>query len=133
MYSDNNNKAKLGESLIYEKLMVVDPDVEWSAFSNRQSREDFILSNGKTVDVKLSHPNKSYKNNAWHFNFHHHNTKQTGIDFYICVAVDGGEAHTFIFPSKLITKHTLAITRKQIARGKFDYFKENWNLIKESM
>lgn len=137
MYKDNNKKALHSESYIYQKLIENGISVEWVAFSNRKSKADFITKDGKTIDVKYS--NTSTRKNAsreeykvWNFNIHHHGKKQEGIDFYICVFDDGNENYIFIFPSKLALGTHITISTSQIQRGKYDYFQENWDLIKNS-
>ena len=129
MYSDNNRKAVYGESYIYEKLISEGIDVEWLAINNRQSLADFKTSEGKTIDAKIAYVNKL---RAWQFNFHHHNKKQIGIDFYICLLIRDNEPIIFIFPSSIIRGKSLSITRSSLDRGKYGYFKNNWSLLVNS-
>ena len=127
MYKDNNNKAIKGESYIYQKLINNGIKARWTAFENRMAREDFITEDGTTIDVKIAYPRTIQKNATWYFNMHHHNKKQIGIDFYICIAMPD---NIFVLPSSLLFSKTFRISERQLSRGKYDYFLENWDLIK---
>lgn len=126
-YSDNHNKAIKGESYIFQELLGAGIEVEWLAINNRKSLADFQTKNGKTIDAKVSHINKG---GYWTFNFQDHGKKQIGIDYYVCMLVDGDDVLIFIFPQNLVLGHSLRITRGQLDRGRYDYFKNNWALIK---
>jgi len=129
MYKDNNNKAIKGESYVYKKLLENGIKAKWSAFGNRQAGEDFITDNGAKIDVKISYGVKSEKGKkSWFFNVHHHGEKQKNIDFYICIIAP---ELVFVIPSNLVPGKTIRISEYQLARGRFDYFKENWQLIKD--
>ncbi len=131
----NNDKGFLGESYVYNKLKEIDPNVKW-ALLNCRSSYDFILSNGKTIDVKYSanqivRTNKTKKEyNYWTFNFHHHGVKQIKIDFFICIIQIKKEKSIYIFPSEISNIYSFSISEREIERGKFDYFKNNWDLLK---
>jgi len=119
---NNCEKAIYGESHVYQCLIDAGIDVEWSALSNRHSREDFI-ANGAMVDVKFSKKH----GRRYTFNCHHHAKKQEGIDFYICVI---NPENVFVFPNELIDGKVLTISQKQVERGRYEYFNKNWGLIK---
>ena len=126
MYKDNNETALKGESYIYQKLLDQGIVAKWSAFTNRKSTEDFITETGITIDVKTAYPKA--KSSSWAFNVHHHGVKQINIDFFICILLPLNKI--FIIPSELISNKTYRISKRQLERGKYDYFLENWDLIK---
>jgi len=130
MYKNNHLKEEYSESYIYKKLFENGIEVKWSSLINRKSKEDFITSDGKRIDVKFSTFSTIGKRKAWRFNCHHHGKKQTHIDYYICVLIDEKKHLIFVFPSELIEGYQINISDRQLHRGKFDYFKENWDLIK---
>ncbi len=138
MKNTNNEKAIKGESYIYNKLKENDIEARWTSMESRKHPYDFVTKDGKTIDVKYAESHRSAKRNngsilkSWRFNCHHHGIKQTNIDYYICILNDMGKTtRIYIFPSEFVGVHTIAISERQINRGKYDYFEENWGLIKE--
>jgi len=132
VYKDNDKKARYGESLIYQKLTGAGIDVTWMTLTNKRGVPDFITDDGKMIDVKFSQ-RRIRKNAApfWTFNLHHHGTKQNNIDFFVCIISDSLYPSILVIPSNLLSSKVFHISERQLIRGKYDYFKENWNLIKE--
>ncbi len=132
VYKDNNKKAQYGESLVYQRLAEAGINATWIALSNKRGVSDFITDDGKMIDVKFSR-RRSKKNSPpyWTFNLHHHGTKQNNIDFFVCIISDPIYPSILVIPSKLLQSKVFHISERQLIRGKYDYFVENWNLIKE--
>lgn len=133
VYKDNNKKARYGESLIYQKLTEAGINVTWMAFTNKRGVPDFITDDGKMIDVKITNTRQSKNGRVhWGFNCHHHAIKQNNIDFFICIINDTSYFSIFVFPNHLLIGKNFIISERQLIRGKYDYFVENWNLIKEN-
>lgn len=122
-------KGRIGESFVYNKLIESGIKATWVSFTNRRGAVDFITDNGTTIDVKFSKEHATGK--RWCFNCHHHNVKQTNIDFYVCVLLNNaGNSIAFVFPANLIAGKTMTMSLEQIERGTYDYFINNYTLIK---
>ena len=128
--NDNNNKALRGERYIVDALTKHGFEPEWLAVGNRMSAADIRISSGKLIDVKYAEPKESTP--YWTFNFHHHGKKQQGIDFFICILVrPEAENLIYVFPANVLKKRkTLAMSVKSIRLGRYEYFLENWDLLK---
>jgi len=128
----NSEKGLKGETLIFHLLKKNNIKANWVAFSNRKTKADFITDDGVEIDVKIANQ-RSYKyckNPIWDFNFHHHGKSQVDIDIFICIVVKGDEHKIFIFPKELVCQKTLSMSERKLKQGRFDYFKDNWDIIK---
>jgi len=136
-FKSNVEKGDYGESYIFMKLQDEGINIKWLSFGHARHQADFITESGTLIDVKTAMPrpcsrrkNGSFQNH-WGFNFHHHGDKQLKIDVFICITLQStGGTNIFVFPSELISGYNINISDRQLSRGKFDYFKENWDLIK---
>jgi len=129
---NSNELGVYGESFIYTKLIENGIDVDWSPFHRIG---DFITSDNKIIDVKYSKTPQIVKTKKgerlfWNFNIHHHGKKQYNIDFYICVLSYLNKEIIFVFPSKYVRGYQITISERQLERGKFNFFENNWDLIK---
>ena len=128
----NCEKGLYGESYVFDLLNKNDIHANWVALGNRHTKADFVLPDGRYVDIKYATPhlNASFSK-TWRFNLHHHGTKQNGIDFYICMLDKGIDAPLiFIFPGEMIQGFQIVISENQLKRGRYDYFLENWDLMR---
>lgn len=121
-------KGHYGEKYVNDELIKRGIDAKWYGNYNPA---DFILSNGKTIDVKYSSSpiSAGIYNLAWRFNLHHHGILQTGIDYYICIIYHKAEITPFILPGRFINKYSIRITSKDIKNGIYDKYKDNWDLL----
>lgn len=128
----NTSKGKLGESKVFELLLENNINAKWGCY---HAKADFLLSNGTGIDVKFATPHSNGRNDKkiWSFNLHHHGTKQHDIAFFICVLWNSGNNEVFVFPSDFWSGKVLTISTDQLERGKYDYFKNNFTLIKNSL
>jgi hypothetical protein len=115
----------MGESTVFKILTDRGFNPRWEALTG--SGPDFILENGKTIDVKLA--TRRSKTSNYVFNLHHHSIAQDGIDFFICIANSKDENLIFVFPATLISGKTLSISQYQLDRGRYDFFLNNFDLL----
>ncbi len=129
---NNAEKEFYGESHVYEQLIANGIKVFWNSLC-RRSLADFTTENGITIDVKFATPHlyPKYNSPIWRFNLHHHGKKQTGIDYFICVLESKNKPLMFVFPASLVSGYQITISERQLNMGKYNYFLENWNLIKQ--
>ena len=130
-YNNKNcGKALKGERYIAEKLIDHGFGVEWLALGNRKAKADIRISGNRLIDVKYAEQKKCHP--YWTFNFHHHGKNQTGIDFFICIVVrPKAENLIYVFPANILEgKKTIAVSEKSIRLGRYEYFLENWELLK---
>jgi len=131
--------GRMGESYIFNLLKEKGIEAEWAPFGRGP---DFITKSGLNLDVKYSNPyiySKDTKKNGvreykkWTFNFHHHGKPQSKVDFFICILNNDGDFHIYVIPQPLhAEKQILTISGPQFNSGKFDYFKDNFDLIKSA-
>jgi len=120
-------KGNIGESLIFTLLKDHSIETEWLPVGENA---DFKLSDGRLIDVKFS-KQSSTKNSGWRFNLHHHGEKQPDIAFFICIArKENGSDMIFVMPGHLLGGKTWTISERQIDRGTYDYFQDNFDIIK---
>ncbi len=121
-------KGKTGESRVFELFKQHGIEAEWMPYGHEA---DFVLSDGRYIDVKYSSPYmRQYDKRMWIFNLNHRGKKQTLIDFFIFVCWKDGTDGIYIIPAKLCSGKTTTISERQMERGKFDYFKDNFDLLK---
>jgi len=131
----NNELALRGEGMIFEKLKELGLKPEWLSFDKRNSFADIVVTKKDgihiTIDVKTAYKHIGrQKDPIYCFNTYHHNIKQTGIDFYICICMDDNLC--YVFPQKLISGKNVIISDRQIKHGRYSWFLENWKLIEDN-
>lgn len=127
-----------GESYIYNLLKSNDIPCSWAPYG---SGYDFITNNGTRLEIKYGSKRKIemkskkkglLKLDQCVYNLHHHNKKQLNIDFFIFLQIlDELNQNILIIPANLLRGKTFVISERQQERKKYEYFNQNWSLIKQ--
>ena len=125
---------KYSDSAIYKIMTDAGINLSWAVLTDRNIRHKFVTDNGKRIILSITHDGKNKANRDWRFNFQ--NRPESSFDFAVCCLssdIGGGQyTRLFVFPAEIIAGRIITLTPHTLNTGRYDFFVENWDLIKGS-